>query len=343
MRYHSLLLITIIALLTGCQSSEEFPYPSLFFGFVFEGFPLTESQLKSKISETKINPEMIVFYLQWQREIQPDKPLVTTLDSIWNVGAVPCITWEPMIIEAGKEITIPFQDIIEGKYDPYIMSIAKTLKNWNKPIVMRFAHEMNLSRYHWGTSLEEYGPRSPEIYILIFRHVFSIFKNLHIKNVLWAFCPNSESLPNAAWNLAKNYYPGDDYVDLLGMDGYNWNINKNLALAKKQTWESPFRSFEQVFEPLYVQLKFIAPKKPIVVFETSTTQRPGAQLKSEWLHHALQTGKNWGLKGIIWFHVKKEEDWRFPTDAVQIPKTDISFQKWILQRIAINREVNEKK
>ena len=58
---------------------------------------------------------------------------------------------------------------------------------WGKPVIIRFAHEMNLNEYHWGTLEAEYGQKSPEIYIKMFRYVVQFFKDEKVDNVLWAF------------------------------------------------------------------------------------------------------------------------------------------------------------
>lgn len=294
-------LLIAALLMVSCHSKEN----PVFWGFAMEGFPITKQALISLVNETKIIPEMIVFYLQWGGTVD----LIPSLSSINAIGAKPCITWEPMKIVGDKEKVISYEEIINGSYDEYLNSFAKKVTEWNKPLYIRFAHEMNIVRYHWGTEAAGYGPRSPENYVKMFRYVVNFFKERQINNIFWIFCPNVHSIPDEPWNQVSHYYPGDDYVDILGMDGYNWDISPELAKEKNISWTSPWHSFEELFKPLFTELKKIAPNKPIIVFETATVDR-GKQTKSRWIHEAIKTAKSWGIEGIVWFHANKEEDWR---------------------------------
>lgn len=291
--------LILILLLISCRLNES----PVFFGFALEGFPITKQMLEILEKETHIRPEMIVFYLQWETSLD----LIPTLNAINSIEARPCLTWEPMHLVDGKEKAVPFQDLLNSRYDDYLSSIAKEVSEWKKPIYIRLMHEMNLARYHWGT--EEYGPKSPEIYVKMFRYIVTFFRNQGANNALFVFCPNVDSIPNEPWNQVKSYYPGDAYVDILGMDGYNWDISKAYAKEKNLSWDRPWQSFEELFLPLYKELKKIAPSKPIIVFETATVDR-GNQKKSEWKQQALSTARKWGIEGIVWFQANKEEDWR---------------------------------
>lgn len=339
MKKYGFLLFFLLFYIVGCQHKQEWSYPSFFWGFAVEGFP-TNQQILTLENETGIAPEMIVFYLQWLPSNQYH-PITESLEAIWNSGAVPCLTWEPMTIVDQMEKSIPYEEILNGRYDVYLSLMAAEIKLWKKPLIIRFAQEMNLERYHWGTDKENFGPHSPEVYIKIFRYVVDLFKKQKVFNVLWAFCPNVDSVPNQEWNHASKYYPGDHYVDILGMDGYNWNINEKEAFSKKQSWTLPWRSFEQIFQPLYDQLKEINPHKPIIVFETASVNRLGDPKKSTWIQNAIQVAKKWGIKGIVWFQVKKEEDWRInqenDDDTSFIEPSHPSFQAWLQYLMISNR------
>lgn len=311
------LLACLLLLGWGCQKDkmETTSVPTfLAWGFSIEGFPVTKQDLEKVEQETKLAAQIIQFYLQWPQSAEHFESILPSLEAIVSVGAIPCITWEPMFIMDQKEKTISYERILDGHYDGYLNEIANEIKQWNKPIIIRFAHEMNLKRYHWGTSEEEYGAKSPEIYIKLFRYVATFFKNQNVKNVRWVFCPNVDSIPNEAWNQARNYYPGDAYVDILGMDGYNWAITSNIASERQLSWTKPWMSFEQIFQGLYSELKQISPHKPIMVFETASVNREDRK-KSMWLKDALEVAKRWKLMGMIWFQSNKEENWLIQQDG----------------------------
>lgn len=310
--------------------------PFLAWGFSVDGFPITEKKLADLEKETRIAADVIQFYLQWPRPSEHFEPLTPSLNAIANNGSVPCMTWEPMTVLNNKEEAIPYNDILEGVYDEYLTQVAKEIQEWNHPLIIRLAHEMNLQRYHWGTSQNHFGEQSPEIYIRLFQYVVNFFKERNVKNILWAFCPNADSVPDKPWNKPASYYPGNESVDILGMDGYNWMMTPEIAKARGENWTKPWLSFEQIFINLYKELKTIAPNKPIFVFETASVSRNG-QKKSEWIQAAIQTAKKWKLAGIIWFQANKEEDWRIQQND------DYSYVPFIrTQPSSLNDWLNER-
>ncbi|MBI4805014.1 MAG: endoglucanase [Desulfovibrio sp.] len=283
------------------------------FGFVLDGYPIDSARLKVLRNQTGITPGMVTFFLQWPKNPDGSPFPLESVKAISQANALPCITWEPMFIEEDKEVAIDARDILSGRYDMYIDRFAQNAKQYQKSLMIRFAHEMNLERYHWGGPKESYGPQSPARYREMFRYVVKRFREVGAHNVFFAFCPNAESLPhprrdNAGWNEAKAYYPGDDVVDVVGMDGYNWGTTQT---REKHGWESTFRSFADIFGPIRLELVSFAPGKPVMVFETASAALGGD--KAVWVNDALDTAKAWNLVSFNWFEADKEVDWRLMT------------------------------
>ena len=285
------------------------PSPPPGFGLVVEGCPVTGTALSQAGKGIPWPVTMVVFFVQWSTDPAGSFP-ARSVEAIQGAGSVPVITWEPMTLEAGEERAVDADDILSGKWDGYIDAFARAARENRERIILRFAHEMNLARYHWGGSADAFGPDSPARYKAMFRHVRDRFRRAGADNVLFAFCPNAESLPHpvrdkADWNTAAAYYPGDDAVDVLGMDGYNWGTTFTLA---KDGWDSRFTSFADLFGPLREELRALASGKPLVVFETASVSQGGD--KAAWIGDAAETANRWGLAGLCWFQVDKERDWR---------------------------------
>lgn len=341
------ILFFLLSFLTlFCKQEIYALHPPLLWGFTIEGFPITQEALNAQFLETKLPANLTLFYLQWPENAKtPPLPLEPTLKAIWNNGGLVCLSWEPKYIDNGAEITISIDSIVSGVYDDYLISIANEIKSFGKPVIIRLAHEMNLNQYHWGTPASEYGKNSPKIYVKMFQYIVDLFKKQRVENALWAFCPNADSIPADSWNIASNYYPGDDYVDILGMDGYNWDMSPGLAHNLHLAWSSPMRSFEQIFDPLFRELKKLAPQKPIMVFETATVDRSKDNNKSIWIKQALEVAAKWNLLAIIWFQIKKEADWRINqnSDYSYLPFVRIatsSAQSWAL---SVSKKSTEEK
>ena len=315
---------------------DNIPGP-LLFGVALDGFPITKERLKNIEDDIGVSPGIVVFFLQWppigdQRVARFPRE---SLEAIWNTGAIACLTWEPMYYRDGREVMIPYQAILNGDYDPYLIGFAKQAASWKKPFMIRFAHEMNIKRYHWGTKKEGYGPESPDIYKRMFRYVVTMFQKAGAQNVFWAFCPNAESVPNtsydpsASWNRIEDYYPGDMYVDILGIDGYNWGTTQTKA---KNGWDSHWRKFREIFRPTYQKLRELAPGKPVLIFETASVSQGGD--KGLWIKNAFETAVEWKVNGLIWFQATKECDWRINSEDDTVYKniltTTTSFpHQWI--------------
>jgi hypothetical protein len=253
---------------------------------------------------------IVNFYLQWPASPSKGGFPERSLEVIHKFGALACITWEPMYYELDQEQAIDAESILKGEYDPYLRRFAKSATKWGQRFILRFAHEMNIQRYHWGTTRSEYGPQSPGLYQDLFRYVVNLFRKNGASNVLFAFCPNAESVPNtsfdpsAAWNTIPAYYPGDSHVDILGLDGYNWGQTREY---KTHGWTSSWQGFSEIFASAIKELKGLGQEKPLVIFETASAKQKGDL--DQWLISALQDMEDWGVKGLCWFQVNKELDW----------------------------------
>lgn len=309
----------LMPVLPGCRT-VPIPYPNSLaegrfkWGVALDGYPIASDRLEKVEQETGVAADLVVFFMAWPEHGHlPAVFPFETLNAIHDHGAIPCLTWEPMYFKDGDEHAISARAILSGEYDAYISSFARHAARWNKRMIIRFAHEMNLARYHWGGTAEEYGPDSPGLYKQMFRYVVKRFREYGANNVLWAFNPNAESVPQEAWNNIAAYYPGCDFVDLLGIDGYNWGATQNI---QQHGWNSRWQTFEQIFGAAHSELRALDDSKPLFIFETSSVCAGGEQ--SLWLADALETSRDWNIDGMVWFHADKENDWRLQADSARV-------------------------
>ena len=108
-----------------------------------------------------------------------------------------------------------------------VASVVSNLKDTNGkqiPIIFRPFHEFDGNWFWWGANY-----CTTEEYISVYRFTVNYLrdtKNVH--NILFAFSPdNSYTTPSSY--LSR--YPGDDYVDVLGMDNYGDFDNKGTSGA----------------------------------------------------------------------------------------------------------------
>lgn len=247
------------------------------------GAYLGEESLSSFQGRINKKLAVVLWYLYWGSPFP--------IEEAEKTSSIPLITWEPWLTHPTG--TLPA--IASGAYDKYVREFLQAAKNWGRPLFLRFAHEMNGNWYPWDGfhNGEKVGP---EKYKQAWLYIYNVKEELKADNINLVWCPNNKNLPAVSWNNLKAYYPGDQYVDWVGMDGYNWGY-------------SNWQSFDQVFSQVYQALAALT-SKPLMIGEFASAESGGN--KAEWIRDAFSKIKtNYPrIKLFNWFNINKERDWR---------------------------------
>ena len=216
-----------------------------------------------------------------------------------NNGSTLVVTWMANGYNA--------QDLVNGKADSYIRDYAKGVKGYGEEIWLRPLHEANGDWYDWGVGKAGAGNTDANV-AEAFRHIVKIFKEEGVTNVKWVWTTNASN-QGSGTSLTGNY-PGDDYVDYISIDGYNWGTC--------QSWSS-WQTFSQVFKKAYNALANI--NKPLFIAEISSSERGGN--KAEWItdmfeHFATDFSR---VFAVMWFSQSKEAnegDWALNTSQAAV-------------------------
>ncbi|MBU4376167.1 MAG: discoidin domain-containing protein [Candidatus Omnitrophica bacterium] len=226
-------------------------------------------------------------------------------------------------------------EIINGDFDSYIQNWAFEAKAYGKPLWVCFDGEMNGDWHNGsgaangGATLDGYGdptkPDGPEIYIDAWRHIHDIFEAVGADNVAWVWSVNNSDWPREPWNKFQNYYPGDDYVDWLGVDGYNWN---RVEYAGWQSFQQVFDNQEDEYSNSFNRLRAISTEKPIIIAEFACAHelKANGKRKREWItetFNLLETTYPY-VKCFIWFDMDKEENWLIDSAGNEAPRAALS-------------------
>ncbi|MFH1684152.1 MAG: glycosyl hydrolase, partial [Candidatus Margulisiibacteriota bacterium] len=263
----------------------------VYLGVFREGAPQNMNHIVKFEEQTGIKPSMVMWYQDWAQNFPRQ-----AAENAVAYGAVPHIVWEPWYWSDHSKVQL--KDIIDGKWDAYIRTWAQEIRAFKRPIFIRMAHEFNIEGYPWGIINNN---KDPQIYIDAYRHVVDIFKKEKADNAKWVWCFMNYSYPKEAWNDWEKAYPGDKYVDWIGIDGYNWGT--------VQDW-SEWQAFKYLFRDQARRCKQLWPDKPIMVAEFSSAEKGGN--KAAWIREIpeyLKTSMR-DIDLIIWFDIKKEADWR---------------------------------
>jgi beta-mannanase len=231
-------------------------------------------------------PAIVSDYKQWDVPAFERRELM----AIWSRGSVPMITWEPMSYHGRS---YPLRAIARGRYDGYVRRSARAARDWGRPILLRFAHEMNGDWYPWGVR-----GNSPHDYKAAWRHVVRVFRRAGADNVQWIWAPNVDQGGDHPF---AGLFPGNRWVDWVGLDGFNWG------------YDGSFYSFRRIFGHSYRVLGRLS-RRPVMIAETGA----GAAGKARWISQALrwQMPRFGRIRALVWFNYNANGvNLRFDTPA----------------------------
>ena len=243
---------------------------------------------------------IVMWYADWRQSAPP----LVQLQAVQRRGSTPEITWEPWDSTKGLYSRQPhyqLRNIIAGKFDSYISAWARSLAAWGKPVRLRLAQEMNGGWYPWSEQTN--GNRQGE-FVRAWRHVHDIFAAADATNVRWVWSPVS--------GAPREYFPGDRYVDVLGVTCLNGG-----TAAFNQGW----RSFASICGNSIRQLHALAPKLPIELAEVGSAEAGGS--KAAWINDLFGfLGDHPEVKSLVWFNLAKQADW--PIDSSLAAQTSFA-------------------
>ncbi|MFJ9827346.1 glycoside hydrolase family 26 protein [Streptomyces sp. NPDC101160] len=270
------------------QSAPEVPYDvrplirpaKKYFGVSTAGAPTSMKPVDAYTRKVGKRPNLISYYAAWGDGFD-----ITGVRNAWQSGALTVVSWEPF--EPSLE------DIAAGKSDDYIRSYARAVRKLNLPVAITFADEMNGAWETWGTERT-----TPEAYVRAWRHIHQVFQDVGAANVIWAWSPN---VINPVKDVPlRPYYPGDAYVDWVGLIGYF-------------TYEEKPDTFGELFGPTMREIRGFS-AKPFILLETAAER--GWRRDSD--VRALLTGvaADPEVIGFVWFdHAAARADWRLDEGA----------------------------
>jgi hypothetical protein len=270
------LLLALVAAVGGtARAGTTKPQPSVALGVYLPEVGAHPDRIDAYGKLVGRDPVIVSDYKQW--DSIPFE--AAELDAIWSRGAVPMITWEPLSYQGGS---FPLRQIQRGRFDRYIRESARAARAWGRPILVRFAHEMNGDWYPWGRGVE--GNNSYR-FKAVWRRVVRLFREQGATNVQWVWTPNVNTGGDFPF---RDLYPGNRWVDWVGFDGFNW--------AQAGEWNS----FTDIVDNTYEEIARIS-DRPMIVAETGSSESGGD--KAEWVTSALgrEIPKLPRIRAVVWF------------------------------------------
>jgi hypothetical protein len=235
------------------------------------------------------------------------------IDAIRAAGTVPFVRIMPrsFIEQYQEEPIYSMQNIIDGKFDVQLRLWAQQAKMDPRPLLVDFAVEPNGDWFSWSGifngagKLDGYGDASyydgPERYRDAYRHIIDLFKEEDVTNITWFFHADIYSNPEVEWNKAKYYYPGDDYIDWVGVSLY----------GPQNTGEMYWDTFSEILKERASTIREISSTKPLALLEFGVTDDHSMGDKAQWIEDAFESildGKYLQFDAVSYWHESWEDD-----------------------------------
>lgn len=263
---------------------------ALRYGVSTPGGAAANSELDAVASRLGEAPSIVLSYYDFSQAAP-----IADLNSVAARGATSLVTWEPWRWGGGS-VQPEFTNarIAAGDFDAYLTQWGSALANWGKPVLLRYAHEMNGNWYPWSDGTNSNASGS---YVAAWQHVHDVVSAQGASNVSWVWSPN---IPYTGSIPLHSSYPGPGYVDVVALDGYNWGMAVPWGV-----WTSP----SALFSDGLAQLRTLAPGKPILIAETGSAEAGGS--KATWNAELVSyLAAHSDVMGFVWFDHNKEVDWR---------------------------------
>jgi hypothetical protein len=213
--------------------------------------------------------------------------------------------------DLGDDAAARFPAWSRGRHDEYLRTVAAAAAAFPHPLYVRPWPEMNADWVPFQPTSDGTRPAggTPREFIAAWRHLVTVFRAEGATNVRWVFNPTTDTY--AETTHVRTIWPGANYVDVLGLDGYNWGTYPG------------WRSFDDVFATQYRRLTRLDRALPVWICEVGSrepTLDDGAPAdptkdKGRWLRAMLAATDYERVEAVVHFDVLKERDWRLDSSS----------------------------
>ena len=200
---------------------------------------------------------------------------------------------------------------------------ARDARQFHTPLLVEWGTESNGEWFSWngkwngGAKIKGFGdpgkPDGPERFVAAYRHIIRTMRAEGADNITWVFHVNGKDSPREAWNRFENYYPGDEFIDWVGVSVYG----SQTPLDRRA------ESFRTQIDRWYPCFRRLTASEPVAVLEFGSSVGSRAADPARWASAALDD-----LLGLRWPRVSGFSWWngRWQNDADRRHDTTMRFQ-----------------
>jgi hypothetical protein len=280
------------------------PIRRVALGSYIVGAPSDPSGIDSYAKLTGAMPRIVMWYQAWESEFGAFDP--GAADAVRSRGAMPFISWEPWIGRT-NDPDWSLSTIIQGLHDPYIHEWTRAVAAWGQTIYVRPMYEMNGYWTAWSPGVNG---NTTDQFVVAWRHIVDIARGEGANNVRWVWAANIDA-DNPRLSPYATVYPGDDYVDWVGLDGFNWGTSRITT-----SWRDISTTFRHSVDEVRAMTA-----KPLMIAEMGSSELGGD--KAAWITDGfaqILTDLP-EVEAVIWFNGIDPDwqvDWRVNSSTKSI-------------------------
>lgn len=174
-----------------------------------------------------------------------------------------------------------------GEYDQHFRTLARYLvNNGHAEAIVRLGWEFNADWYPWRAAA------NPEAWVAYWRRIVEVMRSVPGQRFRFEWCP----ILGVQAIRADKLYPGDDYVDLIGLDTYNDSWTPGVT--PEQRWQT---LMDQPYGLKWHRQFAAARGKPATFPEWGTGLRPTGKGGGDDPYFIRQMAK-WIESGDVYYH-----------------------------------------
>lgn len=229
---------------------------------------------------------------------------------IWDSGKLPFIHF---MFHLNRQPGCSIYEIANGTYTDLTIHWFQSLVaycNTGRKAVVVFCPEMN-GNWVPAYATDDY---STVAFIEAYRDFVALGTEMGLdaSKVKWCWAPN-----NKGWENLRDWYPGDEWVDIVGMSAYNWGG------IFHDRWLTP----AELLDPTVAEVRGFT-ENPL--FVTQIASGLNDSRTPEWLDQLVAYAGTGVIGGFVWFNIDMFElgagtDWNAQVGSLDRVRPDYWF------------------